>query len=79
MMKISNELVEAINNSNNVAIFIHVRPDGDCIGSGIALKLALEQIGKHADIYCDGEVGRTFSYLKYVDTINKPALKEYDT
>ncbi|MBP5651174.1 MAG: bifunctional oligoribonuclease/PAP phosphatase NrnA [Clostridia bacterium] len=78
-MKISNELVEAINNSNNVAIFIHVRPDGDCIGSGVALKLALEQIGKHADIYCDGEVGKTFSYLKRVDTINKPTLKEYDT
>ena len=32
-----------------VAIFMHVRPDGDTIGSALALKFALENQGIKAD------------------------------
>ena len=33
-MRISRDVVEALENSQSVAIFIHTRPDADCIGSG---------------------------------------------
>ena len=38
-------LANRLKNEKKVAIIIHVRPDGDCVGSGVALKLALESQG----------------------------------
>ena len=40
------KIAEKILESKNIAISSHIRPDADCIGSGIALCLMLEQIGK---------------------------------
>jgi len=40
------DIVKKILASENIAISSHVRPDPDCIGSGIALTLMLEQLGK---------------------------------
>ena len=53
-MEITNELISKIKNAKKVAIFIHIRPDGDCIGSGCSMKLVLAKLGAKADIYCDG-------------------------
>ena len=39
-------IAEKIRNSERIAISSHIRPDADCVGSGIALTLMLEQIGK---------------------------------
>ena len=40
------DIIKKILASENIAISSHVRPDPDCIGSGIALCLMLEQLGK---------------------------------
>ena len=40
------ETVKAIKKSKNIAIFSHKSPDPDAIGSALALKSALEKIGK---------------------------------
>lgn len=40
------EIAEKIRGAETIAISSHIRPDPDCIGSGIALCLMLEQIGK---------------------------------
>ena len=37
-------------------IFCHTRPDGDTIGSALALKAALIKSGKVADIVCSSPV-----------------------
>ncbi len=42
-----NEIAKKILKSENIAISAHMRPDADCIGSGIALCLMLEQLGKN--------------------------------
>jgi len=40
------KIAEKIRAAEKIAISSHVRPDADCIGSGIALCLMLEQMGK---------------------------------
>ena len=40
-----NKLIEAIKNSKNIVIFSHISPDGDTLGSMLALKGMIEQLG----------------------------------
>ena len=47
------EISEQLNKSKEVAIFCHVRPDGDTLGSGLALCLALNNAGKKAFVFCE--------------------------
>ena len=59
------KIIKTIKNSKNVAIFGHVSPDADCMGSMSALRLALQQIGKRAKIYVD--TNKTADYYTLFD------------
>ena len=50
------KLNELINSSESVAIFVHVNPDGDALGSAVAMREYLTLIGKKADIYSNDEI-----------------------
>ena len=43
-------ILEEIKKANTIAIVVHENPDGDAIGSALAMKLALEQLNKEADV-----------------------------
>jgi phosphoesterase RecJ-like protein len=45
------EMVEVLRKAPKVALFSHVFPDGDCIGSMLALGLALEKMGKDVSFF----------------------------
>ena len=49
------EIAAILKNANTVAIACHVRPDGDALGSGLALSLALKNAGKTAYMLCEEE------------------------
>ncbi len=78
-MEITNELISKIKNAKKVAIFIHIRPDGDCIGAGCSMKLVLAKLGAQADIYCDGIVNNNYHFIKGASDISNPTLDSYDT
>lgn len=44
------EVVDAIRSRQSFLLTSHARPDGDAIGSSVALALALEQLGKQATV-----------------------------
>lgn len=78
-MKVNNSVINTLKNSNHVAIFVHINPDGDCLGSASALKEALITLNKTADIYCDDEVvSGNYQFLKHIANINKPQHTNYD-
>lgn len=79
MIKFDVSLLNAIKNSNNVAIVCHIRPDADALGSSSALRLMLEKMGKKADIFCDSDISSNYNFIKYVTSVNKPKLSSYDT
>ena len=39
-------ILEEIKKANTIAIVVHENPDGDAIGSALAMKLALEQLNR---------------------------------
>ena len=45
------EMIEVLRKAPKVALFSHVSPDGDCVGSMLALGLALEKMGKEVSFY----------------------------
>lgn len=49
------EVAAVLKQSKKVAVVCHVRPDGDALGSGLALTLALENAGKTVYMLCDEE------------------------
>ena len=71
------DLAEKLKREQSVALFIHVRPDGDCIGSALALKFSLETLGVRADVYCDDAVPSRFLFLNGAENIKNCLENDY--
>ena len=72
-----NEIIQIINEKDNFVITAHHHPDGDAIGSSLALYLALKSLGKKVDIIID-DVPKRFKYLSGYYDIKNDADREYD-
>lgn len=77
-MEINTQAIELLKNSKNVAIFTHIKPDGDCLGSASAVKEALLVLGKQADIYCDSVVSENFNFIPHIENVNQKTVESYD-
>ncbi|MFC1596004.1 bifunctional oligoribonuclease/PAP phosphatase NrnA [Candidatus Margulisiibacteriota bacterium] len=58
-----NDLTNLLNNTKSIAIVIHRDPDGDAIGSALALKLILKQKNINSVIYCSTNIPDTYDFL----------------
>ena len=67
------KIVDIINSSNDIYIASHINPDGDNIGSILALGLALRKINKDVHIFKTDDIPSDYLFLPEVNTI-----KEYD-
>src|SRR5438034_11717209 len=56
-------IAAALRKSRSVFIACHVAPDGDCLGSGLALQLALARIGRTAQVGSADGVPEPFRVL----------------
>ena len=45
-----NDIIDKIKQSNNIILLCHKNPDGDAIGSSLAMCLALNGMGKNVDV-----------------------------
>ncbi len=72
------EILVEINKSENIAIMAHESPDGDAIGSALAMCLALRNMGKNAIVLMK-EFPEIFSYLPGIEYIKTESeIKKYD-
>ena len=74
-----NVLAEKLKNEKSAAIFCHVRPDGDSIGSAAALAAALEKCGVLCDVYCDDPIPEKFLFLSRAQKVKRdfPSVHAY--
>ena len=70
---------ERLEKSKNVVIASHVRPDGDAIGSLLALGLALRDAGKSVQMILVDGVPASFKHLEGSELILKEPVAEHDT
>lgn len=74
------KLFKKLHEAQTVAIFMHINPDGDCIGSSLALYGYLTNLGKTAHCFLEegNAIKDTLFFLPYIDRINAAELKHYD-
>jgi len=62
-LKILDKIIAAANAGKRFAICGHMRPDGDCIGSELALAYALKNIGKQVTVFNQDEMPEKLAFL----------------
>ena len=70
-------IIEVIHRANKIAIFTHVSPDGDAIGSSMGLYLGLKQLKKEVDVIAD-EYSRCFKFLSGLENVKEKSHETYD-
>ena len=71
-------ILEEINKADSIVILTHENPDGDAIGSSLALYNALKAYGKNPDVIIP-EYSRTFEFLPGAEFIKKESsVERYD-
>lgn len=66
-----------LSQANSIAITTHVHPDGDALGSLLALNEYLVAQGKQVKMLLDDEVPRAFTFLSNWNKIERPGDSEY--
>jgi phosphoesterase RecJ-like protein len=69
------EIMKIINQSKTFFIAGHVKPDGDSIGSALAVSSVLNRIGKKACVYSVDEIPKFVKFLKSSNKIKKSVKK----
>lgn len=67
------EAAEFIRRYQEFILISHISPDGDTLGSGLALSIALKNAGKKAEIVCADPVPEAYRFLPGASSIRKPS------
>ena len=66
------QVLSAVQGADSVLLFCHISPDGDTLGSAMALRLRLAAMGKSVRVLLDGEVPSSLDYLLKFGEVEKP-------
>lgn len=66
------KIVDAIHEADAIALVSHLNPDGDTMGSALALKNGLDKLGKRTAVFCQDKVPDNISFLKGADEYRYP-------
>lgn len=77
--KIIDRILETIREHNTFCVVGHVRPDGDCVGSQLALTIALRNEGKRVSCWNEDLIPRKYKFLDPEGLFEKPKPgKQFD-
>lgn len=74
------QIIEHVRQHQHFLVLTHYRPDGDAIGSQLAMAILLKQLGKHVEVWNDDPVPAKFRFLPHSDLVARPpeAPKDFD-
>ncbi len=78
MTDIYAQIIKMIGKANDIAVYCHTNPDGDTLGSALALYASLKKSGKNASIYCDCPVPSKYNCLYLSEDISFPSKGVHD-
>lgn len=70
------EIISKIRESSKIAIMSHIMPDGDNVGSSLALYNALKKYGKDVAFILDDDIPKVYKFLKCSDKVQRPGKYE---
>lgn len=70
--KIIDRILETIREHKTFCIVGHVRPDGDCVGSQLALGIALQNEGKKVTCWNEDSIPQKYKFLDPEGLLQKP-------
>lgn len=78
-MIMHSDVANIIKEANNVSIYTHINTDCDALGSSLALREALIQMGKNADIYVNSNFPNNFKFYGDLSFVNQKTIEgKYD-
>ncbi|AFA48726.1 DHH family phosphoesterase [Acetobacterium woodii] len=78
MKKIPEEIVKCIKNNQRFLILLHQKPDGDAIGSAVALGKGIKSLNKTVDYFVELPLEEKLEFFNEVQFFNQHLAKEYD-
>jgi phosphoesterase RecJ-like protein len=72
------EIGQALREHQRFAILSHVRPDGDALGSELALALSLEKMGKTVRVWNEDGMLAKYNFLPRAELLTKPPATKED-
>ena len=65
--------IEALKEHDSFSILTHVSPDGDTLGSALAVRLLLKELGKTAEVICEEPVPHIYEFLPGAQSVVLPS------
>ena len=65
-------VMNSIRLSQTVALVCHISPDGDTVGSALALRLGLMELGKTVTLYCQDKIPDVLRFLPGAEEFRMP-------
>lgn len=71
------EIATELKKIDNALIFCHMRPDGDTIGSGLALSFALKKLNIKNKVICESDIPEKFFFIKGANSFEKDTCENF--
>ncbi|MEG1810640.1 MAG: bifunctional oligoribonuclease/PAP phosphatase NrnA [Clostridia bacterium] len=65
-------IADFIRENCDFTLISHISPDGDTLGSALALLCIIKRMGKQASVVCEDSVPQIYSFLPYADCVITP-------
>lgn len=72
------QIAERIKQAKNVLIVGHMRPDGDALGSALALSCVLKKLNIPTQVCVESNIPSNLTFVEGMDTVKKKPSEEYD-
>lgn len=66
------EILLGISRSSTFSLLTHVSPDGDTLGSALAMHILLKSMGKTSEVVCEDPVPHIYGFLPCADVVKLP-------
>ena len=70
-------MFDVIKKAKKIVILAHQGPDGDAIGSAMAMYYAIKKLGKDVTVILE-YIPKCFEFLPHIDKVKQQATKKYD-
>ena len=72
------QIAKRIKVAKQVAVFTHMRPDGDAYGSALALACALDSLGIPCEVCVESEIPSNLAFVQSIERVQKTPKKDFD-